>query len=76
MNSQNATGDGAHLSGLEADGLQGSEGQVALVGELGEPTDDSGTDTDGHHFLPALVAAVPSCKVFEQLFHPLALGSQ
>lgn len=36
--------DGPHLSGLEADGLQGSKGQVALVGELGEPTDDPGTE--------------------------------
>lgn len=38
------SGGGPHLSGLEADGLQGSKGQVALVGELGEPTDDPGTE--------------------------------
>ena len=31
----------AHLSGLEADRLQGSEGQVVFVGELSQPTDDS-----------------------------------
>lgn len=35
----------AHLSGLKADGLEGSESQVVPVGELCEPTDDAGKQT-------------------------------
>lgn len=53
-----------HLSGLEADGLQGSKGQVALVGELGEPTDDSVTEIT---FI---------CSLFQGCSHGLLNGVQ
>lgn len=36
-----------YLSGLEANSFQGSERDVALVGELGESTDDPATHTQG-----------------------------
>lgn len=38
--------DAAHLSGLKADGFEGSKSQVAPVGELSEPTDDARKQTE------------------------------
>lgn len=43
--------DDAHLSGLKADGLEGSKSQVAPVGELSEATDDAGKQTEETDFI-------------------------
>lgn len=69
-------GGGPHLSGLEADGLQGSKGQVALVGELGEPADDPVTQFTFITYRLLRGWSRVHRPSFEQPFHPLALGSQ